>query len=112
MRLPTRSALYVATLGLSLITPLAVRAQSDIAFPATVYAERRARLANTLGESVIVVPGRYLINPGDGLVKQDPNFWYLTGVESPYAILVMRVGAQGSSPRVRSYLFLPTAYQF
>ena len=90
-----------------------VGAQSDIAFPPSVYAERRTRLANTLGESVIVVPGRYLINPGDGLVRQDPNFWYLTGVESPYAILVMRVGAAGAAgPRVRSSLFLPTAYQF
>src|SRR5690349_11828341 len=112
MRLPGRLALCAASFGVSLIAPLVARAQSDIAFPATVYAERRARLANTLGESVIVIPGRYLINPGDGLVKQDPNFWYLTGVESPYAILVMRVGAPGSSPRMRSYLFLPTAYQF
>jgi Xaa-Pro aminopeptidase len=88
-------------------------AQSDIAFPPSVYAERRTRLANTIGESVIVIPGRYLINPGDGLVKQDPTFWYLTGVESPYAILVMRVGAPNApAPRVRSYLFLPTSYQF
>ena len=112
MRLPGRLALRAATLGVSLIAPLVARAQSDIAFPATVYAERRARLANTIGESVIVIPGRYLIDPGDGLVKQDPNFWYLTGVESPYAILVMRVGAPGSTPRLRSYLFLPTDYQF
>jgi Xaa-Pro aminopeptidase len=104
------SRVIAATTVLGPVLP--VRAQSDIAFPAAVYAERRARLANTLGESVIVIPGRYLINPGDGLVKQDPNFWYLTGVESPYAILVMRVGAQGASPRVRSSLFLPTDYQF
>ena len=89
------------------------RAQSDIAFPSSVYVERRGRLANTVGESVIVIPGRYLINPGDGLVKQDPNFWYLTGVESPYAILVMRVGASTApAPRLQTYLFLPTAYQF
>jgi Xaa-Pro aminopeptidase len=94
-----------------LLAPQA-RAQSDIAFPPSVYAERRTRLADTLGESVIVIPGRYLINPGDGLVKQDPNFWYLTGVESPYAILVMRVGATGTTPRVRAALFLPSAYQF
>src|SRR5262245_14712204 len=93
----------VATVAALLAPSAYARAQSDIAFPASVYAERRARLANTLGESVIVIPGRYLINPGDGLVKQDPNFWYLTGVESPYAILVMRVGAQGASPRVHSY---------
>ncbi len=105
--------LAVATLLAILLAPRPARAQSDIAFPAPVYAERRARLASTLGESVIVVPGRYLIDPGDGLIRQDASFWYLTGVESPYAILVLRVGAPNApAPRLRSYLFLPTAYQF
>jgi Xaa-Pro aminopeptidase len=109
-----RALLDPAVRGIALLALLAphARAQSDIAFPPSVYAERRARLAETLGESVIVIPGRYLINPGDGLVKQDPNFWYLTGVESPYAILVVRVGAAGTTPRLRSALFLPSAYQF
>jgi len=111
------NVLHRAAFGTFMLSPLLAQtptayAQSDIAFPATVYAERRARLANTLGESVIVIPGRYLINPGDGLIRQDANFWYLTGVESPYAILVIRVGAPNATPRVRSYLFLPTAYQF
>lgn len=105
--------LACVALAAFLADPRAAFTQSDIAFPPAVYAERRARLADTLGESVVVIPGRYLIDPGDGLVRQDPNFWYLTGVESPYAILVMRIGApNGGAPRVRSYLFLPTAYQF
>ena len=103
----------VIALGTLLVPAGLARGQSDIAFPASVYAERRARLASTLGEGIIVVPGRYLINPGDGLIRQDANFWYLTGVESPYAILVMRVGSpDAAAPRVRSYLFLPAAYQF
>ena len=106
-------AVLCTVLATLVVPPSPAGAQSDIAFPPSVYAERRTRLANTVGESVIVIPGRYLINPGDGLVKQDPTFWYLTGVESPYAILVMRVGAPNApAPRVRSYLFLPTSYQF
>ena len=59
-------------------------AQSDVAFPASVYAGRRARLARQLGDAVVVLPGKDLIRRGG--TKQDPNFWYLTGVESPYAL--------------------------
>jgi Xaa-Pro aminopeptidase len=89
-------------------------AQSEVAFPAEVYAARRARLVSGLADAVIVVPGRYLISPGDEPVKQDPDFWYLTGVESPYAILLIAPVHSGnaSEPRWRSALFLPTAFQF
>jgi Xaa-Pro aminopeptidase len=104
----------VAALGAALTT--ALQAQSDVAFSKDVYAARRARLVSELADGVIVVPGRYLISPGDELAKQDPTFWYLTGVESPYAILVLvpERGTAGSSTRLRwrSALFLPTAYQF
>jgi Xaa-Pro aminopeptidase len=91
-----------------------VAAQSDIAFPADVYAARRARLVSGLAGAVIVVPGRYLISPGDEPIRQDPDFWYLTGVESPYAILVLAPapGASAATPRWRSTLFLPTEFQF
>lgn len=89
-------------------------AQSDIAFPTQVYAGRRAALLAQLPEAVVVIPGRYLISPGDEPVKQDPDFWYLTGVESPYAILVMEQGPPSSTAlrRWRSLLFLPTQFQF
>lgn len=94
--------------------PVKASAQSDIAFPPQVYAGRRAALLDQLPEAVVVVPGRYLISPGDELVKQDPDFWYLTGVESPYAILVMEQAP--ASPTAlrewRSYLFVPTEFQF
>jgi len=45
-----------------------------------------------------VVPGAYLIRADQE--KQDPDFWYLTGVESPYAVLVIvRLGKlAGGSP--------------
>jgi Xaa-Pro aminopeptidase len=73
---------------------------------------RRAALVRDLPDALIVVPGRYLISPGDEPVRQDPDFWYLTGVESPYAVLVM-VPAGGTTTRTwRSELFLPTRFQF
>jgi Xaa-Pro aminopeptidase len=83
-------------------------AQSDVAFPREVYLERRARLAEKIGRAPLIVPGRYSIGES-GLFKQDPNFWYLTGVESPYAILVM---VPAGSTGMRSILFLPEQYQF
>jgi Xaa-Pro aminopeptidase len=88
--------------------------QSDIAFPPQVYIGRRAALLAQLPEAVVVLPGRYLISPGDELVKQDPNFWYLTGVESPYAILVLEQAPVSATSlrRWRSLLFLPTEFQF
>lgn len=78
-------------------------AQSDVAFPPAVYAARRARLAEQLGGAPIIVPGAYLIGNG-GENRQDANFFYLTGVESPYAILVMAGGSET--------IFLPERYQF
>lgn len=87
-------------------------AQSDVAFPKEVYVARRARLVQQIGadaKAIIVVPGRYLIGQYQH-VRQDPNFWYLTGVESPYAILVIRPDTPNSLGRVA--LFLPEKYQF
>jgi Xaa-Pro aminopeptidase len=94
--------------------PLASFAQSDIAFPREVYFGRRAALLDQLPEAVVVVPGRYMISPGDEPIKQDPDFWYLTGVESPYAVLVMEQEPAASTARRdrRSYLFVPTEFQF
>ena len=94
--------------------PQGLIAQSDVAFPTQVYVGRRAALLGQLPEAVVVVPGRYLISPGDEPVKQDPDFWYLTGVESPYAILVMeQEPASATALRDwRSYLFVPTEFQF
>lgn len=95
---------------IALALPATTPAQSDIAFPAEVYVSRRAALVRDLPEAIVVVPGRYLVSPGDEPVRQDPDFWYLTGVESPYAILVM--APDPGTRRWRSLLFLPTAFQF
>ncbi len=91
--------------------PWAARAQSDIAFPAPTYVARREALVRELPDAIVVVPGRYLVSPGDEPVRQDPDFWYLTGVESPYAILVMAPD-DGIPRRWRSLLFLPAEFQF
>jgi Xaa-Pro aminopeptidase len=109
-----RPVVFLWLLASGLWPGQALGAQSDVAFPTQVYVGRRAGLMNQLPEAVVVVPGRYLISPGDEPIKQDPDFWYLTGVESPYAILVMEQAPASttSPPRWRSLLFLPTEFQF
>jgi len=87
--------------------PAPASAQSDVAFPPEVYAGRRARLMDRLGAPVVVT-GEYMIRHG-GEKRQDPDFFYLTGVESPYAVLVMAPDGEG---RVREALFLPDHREF
>lgn len=84
-----------------------VNAYDSVAFDPAVHAQRRAKLMESLGGGVLIVAGRYLIG-ADGVPRQDPNFWYLTGVESPYAILV--VASAGNE--LREVLFLPERFQF
>lgn len=73
--------------------------------PAPNYAARRARLQAAFPDAAIIIPGRNFVGQiGETQLKQDPNFWYLTGVESPFAILVM-------TPK-QTALFLPDEFQF
>ena len=59
----------------------------------------------TIGDGVAIVPGRHLIGQLSwGPIKQDPNFWYLTGVETVYGVLV--VSARQTT------LFRPEEFQF
>lgn len=96
------------TLALASAQPLA--AQSDAAFAPSVYAARRAKLVRETGAAIVLVPGRLLAGADDNN-KQDPDFWYLTGVESPFAVLVLIPRKEpGAAPR--SLLFLPEPYQF
>jgi len=87
--------------------------QSDVAFPREVYAARRAALAAQTMGGAVILPGRYLVGMYE-LPRQDPAFWYLTGVESPYAILVMAPDARpgAAAGAVRTTLFLPDSFQF
>jgi Xaa-Pro aminopeptidase len=98
----------VAVVGLILASiPGGLLAQSDVAFPPEVYAGRRARLVAQL-DAPIIVPSEYMIRHG-GEKKQEPNFFYLTGVESPYALLYLEPdGARG----IHEILFLPDHREF
>ena len=102
-----RRVCLLLVLGVLLSIPELSRAQSDVAFPAEVYASRRARLIERTGNAVVIVPARYLIGQ-EPPFRQDPNFWYLTGVEAPYAILVIT----RTTGQTRTSLFLPDQFQF
>ncbi len=102
------SSLHLAGLAAILALSAApVVGQSDVAFPPEVYAARRARLVAQL-DAPIIVPSEYMIRHG-GEKKQEPNFFYLTGVESPYAILYLAPGEGGG---VDEALFLPDHREF
>jgi Xaa-Pro aminopeptidase len=116
-----RNALAAVSL-LVLLFAAQAAAQSDVAFPKEVYTARRAELVKRLGTGpgdLFIIPGRYLVGDYDN-VSQDPNFWYLTGVESPYAILVIsqrKASAVTISngvvhPPYDAYLFVPEKFQF
>ena len=97
---------WVATI-LFLTVASSSAAYESVAFDPEVHAARRATLMEAVGDGVLIVPGRYLIG-SDGVTRQDPNFWYLTGVESPYSILAL----VRTDDDVREMLFLPERYQF
>ena len=105
----THSQAVVAwlALGAAAAGVLPAAAQKDVAFPPGVYAARRARLLEAVSGEPVILTGEYLIRSSGG--KQDLDFWYLTGVESPYAILVMTRAAGGQPHET---LFVPGEYQF
>lgn len=55
--------------------------------PKEVFKERRAKLMEMMGDGVAVLYGK--TGSFEGEFKQDNNFYYLTGVEEPGAILVL-----------------------
>jgi hypothetical protein len=86
MRHLIRRYLLIVTLVAS--QPLA--AQSNVAFEPEVYQARRANLIRALGDGAAIVPSRYLIGEMSwGNIRMDPDFWYLTGLETVYSILVV-----------------------
>ncbi len=105
MILSKKTLLFVAVLFVSSTNNSA--AYDSVAFAPEVHAARRAALMQSIGDGVLIVAGRYLVG-ADGVTRQDPNFWYLTGVESPYAILAVVPTGDG----LREVLFLPGRYQF
>lgn len=73
-----------ALIGLGM---LVLFANTVFALPKEVFKERRARLMQEMDDGVAVLYGR--TGGGEGDFEQDPNFYYLTGVEEPGAILVL-----------------------
>lgn len=108
-----RTAECVAIAAALSIGSAAAVAQSPVAFPRQVYAARRDSLAAQAGGAAVVVPGRYLVGMHE-LPKQDANFWYLTGVESPYAVLVIAPDSRAGAAKgaMRTALFVPDSFQF
>lgn len=93
---------------LLLLAPASAAAQREIAVPTSAYAARRARLFEQVGRQPVLVPGAYLVRSG-GEGRQDPDFWYLTGIESPYAVLLIY---PDGTPDGASVVFLPDSFQF
>jgi Xaa-Pro aminopeptidase len=108
-RIPIDRRFAPAALALAfvLLPHARASAQKDVAFPPDVYAARRARLSAAVDGEPIILAGRYLVR-AEG-ERQDPDFWYLAGIESPYAVLVISRGAEG---RTVETLFVPDQYQF
>ncbi|HXF49735.1 MAG TPA: Xaa-Pro peptidase family protein [Verrucomicrobiae bacterium] len=62
-------------------------ASATYGLPKEIFKERRARLMELMGDGVAVLYGR--TGSFEGEFEQDNNFYYLTGVEEPGAILVL-----------------------
>src|SRR5262245_56740899 len=69
-------------------------------FPPEEFAARRARVMAQIGEGVAIVQGT-TERPGEQPLRQNNQFFYLTGVVEPRAILVI----DGRAKRSTLYLY-------
>jgi Xaa-Pro aminopeptidase len=91
----------LVTLGAALLS-LAVYAQphfTDV-FPAAEFAARRTRVMTEIGDAIAVLQGA-AERPAEAPFRQNSQFFYLTGVEVPRAILLIDGRANTST------LYLP-----
>src|SRR5215475_9365388 len=91
-----KSSLLLCILCLSRLTAQPVF--TDV-FPPAEYAARRARVMEKIGDGVAVLQGT-TERPGEQPLRQSNQFFYLTGVVEPRAILAIDGRAK------RSTLFL------
>lgn len=100
----TRTCLVVGTpLLVALVLAMPLRAQKRLfsdAFSPAEFAARRAQVMDAVGDGVAVLTGA-TEQPNYEKFKQNKQFFYLTGVEVPRAILVIDGRRQSST------LFLP-----
>ena len=61
--------------------------ESACCLPQDSFRQRRARLLELLGDGVAILYGQ--TGGFEGRFEQDKNFYYLTGVEEPGAILIL-----------------------
>ncbi|MCI0329865.1 MAG: Xaa-Pro peptidase family protein [candidate division Zixibacteria bacterium] len=62
-------------------------AESLFGLPKEIFKQRRAKLLELMGDGVAVLYGK--TGGFEGEFEQDKNFYYLTGVEEPGAILIL-----------------------
>jgi Xaa-Pro aminopeptidase len=94
-----------AILFASLVASLPLAAQSNVAFAPEVYQAHRAGVIREIGDGAAIIPSRNLIGEVSwGAIRMNPDFWYLTGVETVYSVLVVT--------KDRTALFVPEEQQF
>jgi Xaa-Pro aminopeptidase len=86
-------------LGLPLGLPLAAQPVFTDVFPPEEYAARRARVMAKIGDAVAIIQGT-TERPGEQPLRQANQFFYLSGVVEPRAILVI----DGRTHRSRLFL--------
>ncbi len=97
----TRFILLV-TLAIAAITPLAAQDRPPFQddFPAAEFAQRRGRVMDAIGaDAVAIIQGAAGVD-GFKVFRQSNEFYYLTGLETPHAYLVL----DGRSRRTTLYL--------
>ncbi len=95
-------ALNVAVLLLAVVTavPVAQRPLFTDAFPPEEFAARRAKVFDAMGDGIAVLQGAAEY-PGYVRFRQNNQFFYLTGVEVPRALLLLDGRSRSAA------LFLP-----
>ena len=96
----TRFALVICLLGTTLAAQQALRPYFTDAFPIEEFAARRARVMQQIGDGVAIVQGAPEMS-AEVAFRQNNQFFYLTGIEVPRAILLIDGKAK------RSTVFLP-----
>lgn len=92
----------LAILGLCLVLgSLPVQAQYRPAFPTEEFAARRAAFFEKIPDGIAIFLGAQTRSDFDSF-RQNNNFYYFTGVETPNAILVL------DGTKKKSHLFVPT----
>ncbi len=83
-----RKHIQIAGLLLSLALPLFSQPVFTNVFPPEEFAARRARVMEKIGDAVAILQGT-TERPGEQPLRQSNQFFYVTGVVEPRAILVI-----------------------